>query len=94
MTFCVTGTLSEPRKSIQSRIKAAGGKVVGSVSGNLSVLVAGENAGSKLAKAESLGVTVWSEDLFNQQLLEETVAKESTDKGSSEQPTLFDYSNK
>ena len=91
MTFCVTGTLSEPRKSIQSRIKAAGGKVVGSVSGNLSVLVAGENAGSKLAKAEGLGVTVWSEDLFNQQLLDETVAKESTAKGSSEQPTLFDY---
>ena len=91
MTFCVTGTLSEPRKSIQSRIKAAGGKVVGSVSGNLSVLVAGENAGSKLAKAQGLGVTVWSEDLFNQQLLDETVAKESTDKGSSEQPTLFDY---
>ena len=91
MTFCVTGTLSEPRKSIQSRIKAAGGKVVGSVSGNLSVLVAGENAGSKLVKAQGLGVTVWSEDLFNQQLLDETVAKESTDKGSSEQPTLFDY---
>ncbi len=91
MTFCVTGTLSEPRKSIQSRIKGAGGKVVGSVSGNLSVLVAGENAGSKLAKAEGLGVTVWSEDLFNQQLLDEKVAKEPTDKGSSEQPTLFDY---
>jgi DNA ligase (NAD+) len=39
---------------------------VGSVSSNLDILVAGEKAGSKLAKAESLGVTVWSEDqLFN-----------------------------
>lgn len=91
MTFCVTGTLSEPRKSIQSRIKAAGGKVVGSVSGNLSVLVAGENAGSKLAKAESLGVTVWNEGLLNQQILDEPASDEPTDKTSSEQPTLFDY---
>jgi len=91
MTFCVTGTLSEPRKSIQSRIKAAGGKVVGSVSGNLSVLVAGENAGSKLAKAEDLGVTVWSEKLLNEKLLNEPISNESVEKASSEQPTLFDY---
>ncbi len=91
MTFCVTGTLSEPRKSIQSRIKAAGGKVVGSVSGNLSVLVAGGNAGSKLAKAESLGVTVWSEDLLNRHINHESASDESADEPSSEQPTLFDY---
>ena len=91
MTFCVTGTLSEPRKTIQSRIKAAGGKIVGSVSGNLSVLVAGENAGSKLAKAESLGVTVWNEELLTQQILDEPIQEKSTDKAHSEQPTLFDY---
>lgn len=91
MTFCVTGTLSEPRKSIQSRIKAAGGKVVGSVSGNLSVLVAGENAGSKLAKAESLGITVWNEKLLNEQILDELISNEPVDKASSEQSTLFDY---
>lgn len=91
MTFCVTGTLSEPRKSIQSRIKAAGGKVVGSVSGNLSVLVAGENAGSKLAKAEGLGVSVWSEDRFNQHLKSEGESNETPEKSSPEQPTLFDY---
>ena len=90
MTFCVTGTLSEPRKSIQSRIKSAGGKVVGSVSGNLSVLVAGENAGSKLAKAEGLGVTVWTEERFNQQLQGDSNEVPS-DKIPSEQPTLFDY---
>ena len=62
MTFCVTGTLSRPRKEIQQRIVQAGGKVVGSVSAKLSVLIAGESAGSKLAKAQSLGVTVWSEE--------------------------------
>ena len=66
-SFCITGSLSRPRKEIALAIKNAGGKVVGSVSGNLDVLVAGENAGSKLAKAESLEVEVWSEEnLFSQ----------------------------
>ena len=66
-SFCITGSLSRPRKEIALAIKNAGGKVVGSVSGNLDILVAGEKAGSKLAKAESLGVKVWSEDeLFSQ----------------------------
>jgi DNA ligase (NAD+) len=65
MTFCVTGTLSSPRKEVQQRIVDAGGKVVGSVSSKLSVLVAGEQAGSKLEKATSLNVTVWSEADLN-----------------------------
>ena len=65
-SFCITGSLSRPRKEIALAIKNSGGKVVGSVSGNLDVLVAGEKAGSKLAKAESLNVEVWSEEkLFN-----------------------------
>jgi DNA ligase (NAD+) len=68
MTFCVTGTLSAPRKEIQQRIVSAGGKIVGSVSGKLSVLVAGEKAGSKLTKAISLGVVVWTEDDLTAQL--------------------------
>ena len=68
MTFCVTGTLSAPRKEIQQRITDAGGKIVGSVSAKLSVLVAGEKAGSKLTKATNLGVDVWSEDDLNARL--------------------------
>ena len=65
-SFCITGSLSRPRKEIVLAIKNAGGKVVGSVSGNLNVLIAGEKAGSKLAKAQSLGVGIWSEeDLFS-----------------------------
>lgn len=66
-SFCITGSLSRPRKEIALAIKNAGGKVVGSVSGNLDILVAGEKAGSKLAKAESLGVEIWvEEELFSQ----------------------------
>ena len=89
MTFCVTGTLTEPRKSIQARIKAAGGKVVGSVSGNLSVLIAGENAGSKLAKAEKLGVQVWDEQTLLGRISGQLEEQESPSPVS--QPTLFDY---
>ena len=89
MTFCVTGTLSESRKSIQARIKAAGGKVVSSVSGNLSVLVAGENAGSKLAKAESLNVQIWDEATLLLRLSNSDHPSENN--SSTPQPTLFDY---
>ena len=60
-TFCITGTLSRPRKEVALSIKAEGGKVVSSVSGNLDYLVAGESAGSKLEKAGRLGVEVLTE---------------------------------
>jgi DNA ligase (NAD+) len=62
LTFCITGTLSRPRKEVALRIKAAGGKVVTQVSGKLDHLVAGESAGSKLDKAGRLGVNVLSEE--------------------------------
>jgi len=60
-SFCITGSLSRPRKEIALMIKAAGGKVVSSVSGKLDFLVAGESSGSKLDKANRLSVTVLSE---------------------------------
>ncbi len=92
MTFCITGTLSNPRKEIQLMIKAAGGKVVGSVSSNLSALIAGENAGSKLTKANSLGIKVWSEEdllkMCNQN--NATGSSEETDL-ENVQSSLFDY---
>ena len=60
-TFCITGTLTRPRKEIALQTKAAGGKVVSSVSGKLDYLIAGENAGSKLEKATRLGVKILNE---------------------------------
>jgi DNA ligase (NAD+) len=59
--FVITGTLSTPRPDIKKRLQALGAKVTGSVSAKTDVLLAGENAGSKLTKAEALGVTVWNE---------------------------------
>ena len=67
-SFCLTGTLTSPRKAVQDAIKAAGGRVVGSVSKALDVLVAGASAGSKLAKAEALGVEVWDEARLEREL--------------------------
>jgi DNA ligase (NAD+) len=60
-TLVLTGTLSIPREEYVAQIEAAGGKVSGSVSAKTSAVVAGESAGSKLTKAQSLGVPVWTE---------------------------------
>jgi len=60
-TFVLTGTLSEPREDIKERIIAAGGKVSSSVSKKTDFVVAGENAGSKLADAQRLGITILDE---------------------------------
>ena len=76
LRFVVTGRLtSYSRSDIQGRIKELGGAVSGSVSGRTDYLVAGEDAGSKLADAERLGVAVLSEEDF------ETLIAELNDPG-------------
>ncbi|MCD7864538.1 MAG: NAD-dependent DNA ligase LigA, partial [Clostridiales bacterium] len=65
LTIVVTGTLERfGRREIADFIEENGGKCTGSVSKKTSYLVAGENAGSKLEKARSLGVPVISEQEF------------------------------
>jgi DNA ligase (NAD+) len=70
-TFVLTGTLSEPRDVVKARLKALGAKVTGSVSKNTDFVVAGEAAGSKLAKAELLGIAILDEAALDR-LIEKT----------------------
>lgn len=68
-TFVVTGTLGNmSRDEAKARIQALGGKATGSVTGKTDFLVVGENPGSKLAKANALGVAVLDEAGFRKLL--------------------------
>jgi DNA ligase (NAD+) len=63
LSFVLTGTLpTMSRDEATARLRAAGAKVVGSVSKKTSFVVAGEEAGSKLTKAQALGIPVIDED--------------------------------
>ena len=65
MTFVLTGTLPTYTRSAAAEIiESLGGKVSGSVSKKTTYVLAGEEAGSKLDKANALGVTVIDEEEF------------------------------
>jgi len=66
-TIVLTGSLETfTRKELTEQLELLGAKVTGSVSGNTDILVAGENAGSKLTRAQELDVTIWDEaELLN-----------------------------
>lgn len=71
LTFVITGTLPNmDRKEAAAMIENFGGKVTGSVSKKTNYLLAGENAGSKLTKAQTLGISVISEDELLQMIQE------------------------
>jgi DNA ligase (NAD+) len=69
LTFVLTGTLPRlSREEAKERIEKHGGKVAGSVSKKTSYLLAGESPGTKLAKAEQLGVEIIDETKFRELL--------------------------
>jgi DNA ligase (NAD+) len=64
-TYVLTGTLLQmPRNEAKAKLIALGAKVAGSVSKNTSCVVAGPGAGSKLAKAQELGIKILDEGEF------------------------------
>ncbi|WLD93746.1 NAD-dependent DNA ligase LigA [Alkalihalobacillus sp. AL-G] len=64
-TIVLTGKLQQlSRNEAKAEIERLGGKVTGSVSKSTDLLIVGEDAGSKLTKAEKLGIEVWTEDAF------------------------------
>ena len=68
-TFVLTGSLTIfTRDEAEEKIELLGGKTSGSVSKKTSVVIVGENAGSKLAKARELGITIWTEEEFRDKL--------------------------
>ena len=72
MTFVLTGTLPTlTRSEATAMIESHGGKTAGSVSKKTSVVLAGEDAGSKLTKAQQLGIRIIDEDEFRAMLSDE-----------------------
>lgn len=67
-TYVITGTLSRPRDAIKADLQYLGAKVTDSISQATDALIAGEKAGSKLAKAQKLGVAIYNEEDLNRLL--------------------------
>ena len=62
LKFCITGSFNQSRDSLKKALEDRGAKFISSVSKNLDVLFCGANAGSKLTKAQQLGVIVANEE--------------------------------
>jgi DNA ligase (NAD+) len=67
-TFVLTGALSRPRGQIKAQLEDLGAKVAGSVSGKTDYVVAGEAAGSKLVKAQDLGLEILDENQLEEMI--------------------------
>ena len=67
-SFCATGTLSRKRDEIYADIKALGGEIKSGVSKELNYLITGDATGSKLTKAQKLGINIITEDTLNKMM--------------------------
>ena len=76
-TIVLTGKLEQlSRNEAKEQIELLGGKITGSVSKKTDLVIAGEDAGSKLTKAEQLGIEVWDEERLMEELKNKGVFNE------------------
>ena len=68
LKFCITGSFSTPRDALKKQLEDRGAKFISSVSKNLDILFVGEKAGSKLTKAQQLGIRISNEEELMQML--------------------------
>ena len=72
-TYVLTGTLNQPREEIKAQLEALGAKISSSVSAKTTAVIAGDDPGSKVQKAEKLGVIILGQEELNKLLLEYVV---------------------
>lgn len=67
-TFCITGTFNESRSELQTKLESLGGVFVPSVTKKTEILFVGDKAGSKLKKAQELGIIIYDENQLKELL--------------------------
>jgi DNA ligase (NAD+) len=67
-TYVITGTLNQPREEIKAQLEALGAKISSSVSSKTTAVIAGDEPGSKIKKAESLGVAILGQEELDELL--------------------------
>lgn len=78
-TFVITGTFSQPREEIKRMVYANGGTVTGLVNPSVDVVIMGEDTGSRAAKAQDLGIEIWTEEQFNENVAAVSVGNDAPD---------------
>ncbi len=68
-TYVITGTLNQPREDIKAQLETLGAKVSSSVSAKTTAVIAGDEPGSKIQKAEKLGVSIFGQEELDKLLL-------------------------
>ena len=91
---CFTGKLSRVRRVARQELEDIGGFFSTSITANTDIIICGDNCGSKLLKAKQLGIQIWTENDFNDAILNGgNIAKNGTNKKRKNMVTLDDMNS-